>query len=309
MATFENFTQQSGFLSSLSEESRLSLSSCYLMGVCHARTGLGISTLQPFLEEIERSYRTGWLTSEERVRVEYEVYLGAVGKARELLSAYQEGKGIGEDGEARRRCDVCGEDSTIESGCVVTEACGHFTHSKCVQSAAREGMLGGGHQPIKCPVLGCEVLLTESHLQRLFSPEDYQILYEYWGREVAPAVVVLCPNFHCKASSLWQVSQYFSCQHCRLTYCLHCLSRLEPGHLTHTCLPHSEEALTISAEFSQGNRFKVCTNCGYWCSLAGERNVTCCCGREMCGRCVLKSDRCTCDKSILDKVKEIFQGF
>jgi hypothetical protein len=89
--------------------------------------------------------------------------------------------------------------------------------------------------------------------------------------------------------------------HCRHTYCLHCLSLLDPSSNTHICGPHDEESLAIGAEFSQGGRFKACEACGYWCSLK-ERRVTCCCGREICGKCVLKRDKCTCEKSLVDRI-------
>lgn len=302
MANFEDFSSQSDFLASLPYESTLSPTTCYLLGACHAQTGLSTSVLMPFLQEVENSYKTGWLTKEERRRVEYQVYLGALGRARELLSAYQEGKVGGEGGaEPSRLCDLCGEECLMDSGCVTAEQCGHFCHIKCSQAAIRRIMLRGGHEAIHCPVANCTVFLPEVQLQTLFGQADYQILHEYWTRSQEPATVVLCPNFHCKASTLWQASQFFSCVHCRHTYCLHCLSLLDPSSNTHICGPHDEESLAIGAEFSQGGRFKACEACGYWCSLK-ERRVTCCCGREICGKCVLKRDKCTCEKSLVDRI-------
>lgn len=303
MENFEGFSRQSDFLASLPYESSLSPATCYLLGACHARTGLATSALLPFLEEVESSFKTGWLTHEERRKVEYQVYLGALGSARELLSAYQEGKiGAAEGGMERSRvCDLCGEHSLIESGWVATEQCGHFSHAKCAQTAIRPIMLKGGHEPLHCPAANCTAPLSAAQLQVLFAHEDYQILREYWMRSQEPATVVLCPNFHCKASTLWQASQYFSCLQCHLTYCLHCLSLVDTSSDFHICATHSEESLTIGAEFAHGGRFKACEACGYWCSLK-ERRVTCCCGREFCGKCVLKQDKCVCEQSLVDKL-------
>jgi len=303
MANFEEFMRQSDFLASLPYESNLSPATCYLLGACHAQTGLTTSALLPFLEELESSCKTGWLTPVERRKVEYQVYLGALGSARELLSAYQEGKtGTGEGGvECSRACDLCGEDSLMESGWKATEQCGHFTHTKCAQTAVRPLMLKGGHKSLHCPVANCTAGLADAQLQLLFTPEDYQILHEYWVRSQEPATVVLCPNFHCKTSTLWQASQYFSCLQCHHTYCLHCLALVDSGSSFHICAAHSEESLAVGAEFSHGGRFKACEACGYWCSLK-EGRVTCCCGIEFCGKCVLKSAKCTCEQSLVDKL-------
>lgn len=306
MASFSDFTRQSDFLASLPVDSALSPAGYYLLGVCHARTGLSTPSLLPFLQEIEISHRTGWLTIEERRMVEFEVYIGALGTARALLSACTEGKVSDCEEGMTRLCDICGEQSLIGSGWVIDERCGHFSHRKCGKTVIRPLMLEGGEEPIICPVANCRVSLPAAQLEALFGPEDYEILHEYWMHPKEPNVVVLCPNFHCKASSLWSISQYFSCRECAHTYCLHCLTLLNPPDRTHICGPHSEEALSIAAEFTQGGRFKACESCGYWCSLR-EGRVMCCCGEEICGKCVLKREQCRCGQSFVERMLSLPQ--
>lgn len=302
METFAEFSRQSEFLASLPPDMTLSPVSYYLLGVCQARTSLSPFCLLPFLKEVEISSQTGWLTSEEQRRVGFEVYIGAVGSARELLSACREGKVIEAEGELARLCDICGEQSLIGSGWVVDEECGHFSHLNCSQTAIRPILLRGRNEPIHCPVANCPVVLSPSHLARLFDSADCQVLQNCWKCSKQPTIEVLCPNFHCKASTLWPVSQYFACTHCGQTFCLHCLKLLNSASFPHTCGPHSEESLSIGVDFSQGKRFKACKRCGYWCSLVGDEKAICCCGEEICGKCVLKRNGCVCDQSLVERV-------
>lgn len=305
METYADFSRQSEFLASLPPDLALSPLSCYLLGVCQVRTSLSLFSLLPFLKEVETSSKTGWLTSEEQRRVEFEVYIGALGSARALLSACQEGKVIEAAGELTRMCDICGELSLIGSGWVVDEQCGHFSHLSCSQTAIRPVLLRGGNQPINCPVANCPVVLSTAHLERLFDSADWKSLRNTWESPSESSLTVSCPNYRCKVSTLWSVSQYFGCTGCGQRYCLHCLQQLTG--LSHTCGPHSEESLSIGAEFAQGKRFKACQRCGYWCSLEGEGKAICCCGEEMCGKCVFKRNRCVCDLSLVERVLSLPQ--
>lgn len=304
MDSVDRFHRQCEFFSHL-QEANGSPMLYFLLGVVHARTNVDVQTLFPLVQESERSLLQRWITPEERVKVDFQVYLGYIGKARDLLSEFKEIQSAARREGVTDACAVCSERVPTESVFTVSSGCRHSMHLECAQSAVRRVMMQGGSPRLTCPCVNCPTDLSESDLTRLFTTEDFQILFQCWSQPTAevPRVAVICPTFECKASMIWKKSQYFECLQCKRKYCLKCLQYFPKDSLiAHECRPVAPEYTAIGESFAAGSRFKVCRNCGYWCDLSGGKTVVCRCGRDICTSCVLYQDECECNLGIVQKI-------
>jgi len=292
MTDLESFTRQLEALTALAGL-ELSPAAVFALGGCYTRTGVEVQSLLSFVDEVQTAVNAGELTAQELLQVQFEIFTGALGSARE---------GVQEAAAKKRenRCCLCANDTTPETLCAVSRWCAHKCHQDCARQAICQAIAHCEGQELTCPVPNCTTQLTQDELLALFSSDQYEEVLQLLSRP-KPELQVHCPSFHCRSQASWSQGQFFSCETCHHTYCLHCLSVFTASDPSHECKPYDEECLSIGELFAKGRKFKVCEKCLYWCDLTGGKVVVCRCGVEICTVCEATKKDCRCLPSLVKR--------
>ena len=288
MMSWEGFVRQLDSVEGLARQG-IGPAVVFALGACYANTGVEVLTLFPFVEEVQTAVKGAEISAEEVVKIQFEIALGALGNARELIREIKARK-LESDGN---RCCLCGEATACEAVCGISRWCSHKFHKNCAQAAVQQAINQGEGQELNCPAPNCAVQLTQDELLALFSSEQYSEMLTLLSMP-KPRSQVYCPTFHCYSQSPWSPGQFFSCETCKKSYCLHCLALLHLSDQSHECKPYDEECLSIAEMFTKGTKFKVCEKCLYWCDLTVGRIVVCRCGVEICAVCEETKKNCRC---------------
>lgn len=294
MADMEGFQRQLQSAVELASKG-LGPAAVFVLGACYSKTAVEMQIVAGFIEEVETMRADGLLTEEVYSQVLYQIFLGALGTARDLLKQIK-AKKIEEE---ENRCQLCGEIRENEATCCISRWCPHKFHPICAQRAIQQTISQSEGQEITCPAVDCIIQLTQEELLALYGSEASQELIQLLSRARPTTVTVNCPTFHCRTRVTWEKTQFFRCDKCNKSYCMHCLDVLTAD--SHECRQYDEESLSIAEMFANGVRFKVCEKCKYWCDLSSGGMVVCSCGEEICTVCEEAKKKCRCLKTLMKR--------